>query len=190
MGTGTNGADENYSLNRQYEQNIEEKGRSNLSDTEKEVEKTSMSLPENKTNNLSDNTESVQNDLHGTKVLLVEDNDLNMEIAEFYLEDYGATVEKAWNGQEAFDKFIASAPSTYDIILMDIMMPVMDGLSACRAIRASDHADSAAVPIIAMTAQVSKESIEESILAGMNGHLTKPVASEKLIKTIMKFINL
>lgn len=190
MGTGTNGADENYSLNRQYEQNIEEKGRSNLSDTEKEVEKTSMSLPENKTNNLSDNTESVQNDLHGTKVLLVEDNDLNMEIAEFYLEDYGATVEKAWNGQEAFDKFIASAPGTYDIILMDIMMPVMDGLSACRAIRASDHADSAAVPIIAMTAQVSKESIEESILAGMNGHLTKPVASEKLIKTIMKFINL
>ena len=190
MGTGTNGADENYSLNRQYEQNIEEKGRSNLSDTEKEVEKTSMSLPENKTNNLSDNTESVQNDLHGTKVLLVEDNDLNMEIAEFYLEDYGATVEKAWNGQEAFDKFIASAPGTYDIILMDIMMPVMDGLSACRAIRASDHADSAAVPIIAMTAQVSKESIKESILAGMNGHLTKPVASEKLIKTIMKFINL
>lgn len=70
-----------------------------------------MSLPENKTNNLSDNTESVQNDLHGTKVLLVEDNDLNMEIAEFYLEDYGATVEKAWNGQEAFDKFIASAPA-------------------------------------------------------------------------------
>lgn len=190
MGTGTNGADENYSLNRQYEQNIEEKGRSNLSDTEKEVEKTSMSLPENKTNNLSDNTESVQNDLHGTKVLLVEDNDLNMEIAEFYLEDYGATVEKAWNGQEAFDKFIASAPGTYDIILMDIMMPVMDGLSACRATRASDHADSAAVPIIAMTAQVSKESIEESILAGMNGHLTKPVALEKLIKTIMKFINL
>ena len=63
--------------------------------------------------------------------------------------------------KKPLDKFIASAPGTYDIILMDIMMPVMDGLSACRAIRASDHADSAAVPIIAMTAQVSKESIEE-----------------------------
>lgn len=66
----------------------------------------------------------------------------------------------------------------------------MDGLSACRAIRASDHTDSVTVPIIAMTAQASKESIEESILAGMNGHLTKPVTSEKLIETIMKFINL
>lgn len=99
-------------------------------------------------------------------------------------------MEQAWNGQEPFNKFTASAPGTYDMILMDIMMPVMDGLSACRAIRASDHVDSATVPIIAMTAQASKESIEESTLAGMNGHLTKPVASEKLIETIMKFINL
>ena len=110
-----------------------------------------------------------------------------MEIAEFYLSDRGAMIEKALNGQEALDKFTSSAPNTYDIILMDIMMPVMDGLETCRKIRTSNHPEGKNIPIIAMTAQVSQECMDKCQLAGMNGHLTKPVTSEKLIKTIMEF---
>lgn len=135
----------------------------------------------------SNGEESAQNNLNGINILLVEDNDLNMEIAEFYLSDRGAMIEKAWNGQEALDKFTSSAPNTYDIILMDIMMPVMDGLETCRKIRTSNHPEGKKIPIIAMTAQVSQECMDKCQLAGMNGHLTKPVTSEKLIKTIMEF---
>ena len=135
----------------------------------------------------SNGEESAQNNLNGINILLVEDNDLNMEIAEFYLSDRGAMIEKAWNGQEALDKFTSSAPNTYDIILMDIMMPVMDGLETCRKIRTSNHPEGKNIPIIAMTAQVSQECMDKCQLAGMNGHLTKPVTSEKLIKTIMEF---
>ena len=128
------------------------------------------------------------NCLDGMHILLVEDNDLNMEIAEFYLQEYGAQIEKAWNGKEAVEKFLASAPNTYDMILMDIMMPVMDGLEASLAIRLSKHADAKNIPIIAMTAQASKECMQQCSDAGMNGHLTKPVTSQKLIETIIEFI--
>ena len=114
------------------------------------------------------------NCLDGMHILLVEDNDLNMEIAEFYLQEYGARIEKAWNG-------------TYDMILMDIMMPVMDGLEASLAIRLSKRTDAKNIPIIAMTAQASKECMQQCSDAGMNGHLTKPVASQKLIETIIEF---
>ena len=110
-----------------------------------------------------------------------------MEIAEFYLQEYGAQIEKAWNGKEAVEKFLASAPNTYDMILMDIMMPVMDGLEASLAIRLSKHADAKNIPIIAMTAQASKECMQQCSDAGMNGHLTKPVTSQKLIETIIEF---
>lgn len=109
-----------------------------------------------------------------------------MEIAEFYLSDRGAMIEKAWNGQEALDKFTSSAPNTYDIILMDIMMPV-GWLRNLSKDRTSNHPEGKNIPIIAMTAQVSQECMDKCQLAGMNGHLTKPVTSEKLIKTIMEF---
>lgn len=113
----------------------------------------------------SNGEESAQNNLNGINILLVEDNDLNMEIAEFYLSDRGAMIEKAWNGQEALDKFTSSAPNTYDIILMDIMMPVMDGLETCRKIRTSNHPEGKNIPIIAMTAQVSQECMDKCQLA-------------------------
>lgn len=173
-----------FKVSEQPEKTIEQNF---LFPTDNVMDKTCISLQENQSSEASHDEEPVQNSLQGIKILLVEDNDLNMEIAEFYLSDYGAIIEKAWNGQEALDKFISSAPQTYDIILMDIMMPVMDGLEACRKIRASSHPQGKIIPIIAMTAQASQECMEKCQLAGMNGHLTKPVASEKLIKTIRKF---
>ena len=171
-----------FKIGEQHRKNIEGKYQT---DSEEISDKTSILMLSNKESGISDEEAPNPNSLQGIHILLVEDNDLNMEIAEFYLEDYGATIEKAWNGQEAVDKFITSAPKTYDVILMDIMMPVMDGLEACQAIRSSNHADAATVPIIAMTAQASRESAEKCTLAGMNGHLTKPIAPEELIKTIM-----
>ena len=141
-----------------------------------------------KKGNTASEVNSLNNNcLDGMHILLVEDNDLNMEIAEFYLQEYGARIEKAWNGKEAVEKFLASAPNTYDMILMDIMMPVMDGLEASLAIRLSKRTDAKNIPIIAMTAQASKECMQQCSDAGMNGHLTKPVASQKLIETIIEF---
>ena len=108
--------------------------------------------------------------LTGIHILLVEDNDINMEIAEFYLTDNGATVEKAWNGQDAVEKFADSAPGTYQLILMDVMMPVMDGFEATRQIRSlfasASRPDAASIPILAMTAQTSAQSIQECKNAG------------------------
>ena len=124
--------------------------------------------------------------LTGLHVLLVEDNDINMEIAEFYLNDCGATATKAWNGQEAVDLFSRSAPGTYDLILMDVMMPVMDGLEATRAIRALSRPD-ATIPILAMTAQTSPESIQQCKEAGMNEHIGKPVEEKQLREILGRF---
>ena len=128
--------------------------------------------------------ESAQNNLNGINILLVEDNDLNMEIAEFYLSDRGAMIEKAWNGQEALDKFTSSAPNTYDIILMDIMMPVMDGLEAARQIRTLNRKDTKEIPIIAMTANAFQDDIRDCIDAGMNAHIAKPIDSKKIEDTL------
>ncbi len=139
---------------------------------------------------LKDNSDSLkQNRLEGLRILLVEDNDLNMEIAEFYLKEDGAQVEKARNGREAVDKFMASDSNTYDAVLMDIMMPVMNGMEACLAIRTSTHPDAKSIPIIAMTAQASKECMQQCSEVGMNGHLTKPVISQKLIEIIIECIS-
>lgn len=109
-----------------------------------------------------------------------------MEIAEFYLEDHGAVVSKAWNGQEAIHQFKASEPGSFDAILMDIMMPVMDGLEATREIRALSRSDAQSVVILAMTAQCTSDSISQSQKAGMNGHLIKPLDSEKMIEMILQ----
>ena len=122
--------------------------------------------------------------LEGLRVLLAEDNDLNMEIANFILEDAGANVTQAWNGSEAVDIFEASAPGDIDLILMDIMMPVMDGYQATRAIRACDHADAKDIPIIAMTANAFTEDKLAAAKAGMNGHIAKPLDTKLLIETV------
>ncbi len=125
--------------------------------------------------------------VQGAKILLVEDNDLNMEIAQFLLESEGAEVTQAWNGREAVELFAASAPGTYDVILMDVMMPLMGGLEATRVIRAMKRADAATVPIFAMTANAFQDDIQRSRAAGMNEHLTKPLNAEKLIAMIARY---
>ena len=122
----------------------------------------------------------------GVRVLLVEDNELNMEIASFVLENAGAIVTRACNGQEAVDRFKASAPGTFDVILMDVMMPVMNGLDATRAIRAL-HRPDALLPIFAMTANAFQDDRESSLAAGMNEHLTKPLDQAKLLRTIARY---
>ena len=126
--------------------------------------------------------------LHGLKVLLAEDNELNMEIAEFFLEDMGAETMQAWNGKEAVEAFRNSAPGEIGVILMDIMMPVMDGLEAVQRIRALDRPDAKTVPIIAMTANAFSEDVERSRKAGMTEHLSKPLNAETLKKVILRNI--
>ena len=126
--------------------------------------------------------------LKGVRALLVEDNNLNMEIAKFCLEQEDVEVHVALNGQEAVDKFHDSDVGFYDIILMDIMMPIMDGLDATRRIRAMNRTDSLTVPIIAMSANVFEQDIEKSLAAGMNAYLTKPIKPEQLTSTMKKYL--
>mgnify|MGYP000636428433 CR=1 FL=1 len=126
--------------------------------------------------------------LDGMHILLVEDNDINMEVAEFQLTSQGATVDKAWDGREAVERFAASAPGVYQAILMDVMMPVMDGLEASRAIRALDRPDAATVPILAMTAQASDECAQSCHQVGMNGRLVKPLDAKKLAQSIREAV--
>ena len=110
-----------------------------------------------------------------------------MEIAEYMLKDEGALVTEAWNGREALDIYTASVPDEYDVILMDIMMPVMNGLDAARAIRASGRPDARTIPIIAMTANAFMDDVSRSRAAGMNGHISKPLNISEFIKTVKKY---
>lgn len=123
-------------------------------------------------------------DFSGLHVLLVEDNELNMEIAEFMLKEEGIHIDKATNGKEAVDKFELSKPGTYDVIFMDIMMPVMDGLTATKSIRELDRPDAKNIPIIAMTANAFKEDVEKCIEVGMNAHVAKPLDVEIVKKAL------
>lgn len=125
--------------------------------------------------------------IKGLNILLAEDNELNMEIASFVLDEQGAVVTEAKDGKQALDLFAASAPGTYDIILMDIMMPVMDGLEAARAIRLLERSDAKEIPIIAVSANAFADDIEESVRSGMNDHLSKPLDFENLFKMIYKY---
>ena len=126
--------------------------------------------------------------LSGVRVLLVEDNDLNMEIAKFFLEKAGMTVTCAWNGQEAVEHFMASGEGDYDVILMDVMMPVLDGLDAAKKIRAAKRTDAKEIPIFAMTANAFPEDVEMSRAAGMNEHLSKPLQETEVLRTIQKYV--
>lgn len=127
--------------------------------------------------------------VNGAKILVVEDNDLNMEIVEFILRNHGADIVKAWNGREGVDIFASSSVGEFDMILMDVMMPVMNGINAARAIRALSRADAATVPIIAMTANAFTDDREASAEAGMNEHLAKPLNADELMDTVRKYYN-
>ena len=127
-------------------------------------------------------------DFAGKRLLVVEDNDINREIAATLLNGWGFAVEEAVNGREAVEKFTASPPGYYDGILMDIKMPVMDGLQATRLIRMSEREDSVSIPIIAMSANAFSEDMKKSMESGMNGHLVKPVEVEKARKLLEKCI--
>ena len=126
--------------------------------------------------------------IKGLHILLAEDNELNMEIAEFVLQNEGANVTKAWDGQEAVELFRNSEPGEFDVILMDIMMPVMNGYETTKMIRSLDREDAKAIPIIAMTANAFTEDRIRAKEAGMDEHVAKPVDVELLIKVIHKLV--
>lgn len=126
--------------------------------------------------------------IKGLHILLAEDNELNMEIAEFVLQNEGAGVTKAWDGQEAVELFRNSEPGEFDVILMDIMMPVMNGYETTKMIRSLDREDAKAIPIIAMTANAFTEDRIKAKEAGMDEHVAKPVDVELLIKVIHKLV--
>jgi len=130
----------------------------------------------------------LQHDFSGRRVLLVEDNELNREIAREVLEMAGLTVEEAVNGQIAVDLFSDSEAGYYSLILMDIQMPVMNGYDAAAAIRALDHPDAQQIPILAMTANAFLEDIQAAKAAGMNEHLAKPIDFEALGAVLKKYL--
>ena len=123
------------------------------------------------------------------KVLIVEDNELNMEIARFHLEGAGAIVTNVWNGKEAVELFEESAPGDFDVILMDMTMPVMGGLEATIKIRNMERDDAKTIPIFAMTANVFAEDVAQCFKVGMNEHIAKPVEAEKIISLIKQYCN-
>lgn len=132
--------------------------------------------------------EAPASSLSGVHILLVEDNELNREIADTLLGAEGALVTNAVNGAEAVELFRSNPPGTFRLILMDIMMPVMDGLTAAKTIRALDRADAKTIPIFAMTANAFREDVTRSLDAGMNEHLNKPLDMEQLLSTIQKYL--
>jgi signal transduction histidine kinase/CheY-like chemotaxis protein len=126
-------------------------------------------------------------ELKDMRVLLVEDNELNMEIASEILKEEGILVDSAENGKIAVDKFMASKPGDYDVILMDIMMPVMNGYEATRAIRSSDHPLAKTIPIVAMTANAYREDVDKAFAAGMDEHVPKPIDIKHLMKVLERY---
>ena len=126
--------------------------------------------------------------IQGVKILLAEDNALNIEIIAELLREQGAEVTCAHDGQEAVDIFATQSQGSFDVILMDIMMPVMDGIEAAKAIRALERPDAETVPIIALTANAFIEDRKKSLEAGMNAHLTKPLNMKMMIQTITKLL--
>ncbi len=128
------------------------------------------------------------NEFEGKRLLLVEDNDINAEIATEILEWTGADVEHVWNGREAVDKLMDSEPGYFDLVFMDIQMPVMDGYAATRAIRASDREDLKRLPIIAMTANAFAEDIQAAAQAGMNQHIAKPLDIRQIMTVLQKWL--
>ena len=129
-------------------------------------------------------TSEMGKNLSGKHVLLAEDNDLNAEIAEFILEDMGLMVDRAEDGVQCVARIEQKPAGTYDLILMDIQMPNMDGYKATEVIRGLSDKSKANIPIIAMTANAFEEDRKKALAKGMNGHIAKPVDAEKVEKTI------
>lgn len=128
--------------------------------------------------------------LNGVKILLAEDNDLNAEIATIQLENIGMTVTRVENGKEVVKLFSENSPGTFDVILMDIMMPLMNGYEAAKTIRAmKNRKDAKKIPIIAMTANAFAEDVLEAMQAGMNGHIAKPIVMDEVVNTIVNNLN-
>jgi CheY-like chemotaxis protein len=123
------------------------------------------------------------------KVLLAEDNEINAEITERILGSFGLSADWAKNGKEAVDLFNQAPAHTYQAVLMDIQMPIMDGYEATRQIRALAKEDSKTIPIIAMTADAFNDAIERGQQAGMNAHLTKPIDAEKTKQVLTDYLN-
>lgn len=136
-----------------------------------------------------DAEESVQTtvSIEGLHVLLVEDNEINMEIARCLLEEKGAVITEAHNGKEAVQIFDAAKEKEFDVILMDIMMPEMNGLEATKRIRDLEREDAKHIPIFAMTANAFAEDIKKCREAGMNEHFAKPLNMKEMIETIYRY---
>ena len=148
----------------------------------------SLRCPESEVaNNENENEEQVS--LDNVKILLVEDNELNLDIAKYLLTDSGAQVTTVMNGDAAVREFQNTPVGTYDVILMDVMMPVMNGIEATQKIRALAREDAKTIPIIAMTANAFVEDVQAVKNAGMNDHLAKPLEMNKVIHTIGKYLN-
>ena len=144
---------------------------------------------QDKNSNLSDKPVSLDDySVEGMRALVVEDNELNMEIAEFLIQNEGATVTKAWDGQQAVTLFAKSASGEFDAILMDVLMPVMNGYEAAKIIRSLDRKDAKVVPIIAMTANAFTEDRLKAKEAGMDEHIAKPVDVKLLVKVISRLV--
>ena len=124
--------------------------------------------------------------IENLSILVVEDNEINMEIAQFYREEAGAKVEKAWNGQEAVALSSQNPAGRFDAILMDMQMPVMNGLEATAAIRKLDSETAKHIPIIALIANAYHEDIQKCLAAGMNAHLSKPINIDRAVRTIIE----
>ena len=140
------------------------------------------------TKDCNETKERTEVSVRGLHILLAEDNELNMEIAEFVLQNEGTVVTKAWNGQEVVEIFRKSRPGEFDVILMDIMMPVMNGYEAAKTIRSLDREDAKVIPIIAMTANAFTEDKMRAKEAGMDEHIAKPVDGKLLVKVINELV--
>ena len=127
-------------------------------------------------------------DLTGMQILLAEDNELNMEIKQFFIEQHGGTVLPVQDGQEVVKHFAASAPGEIDLILMDVMMPVMNVYKATRVIRQMSRPDAKTIPILAMSANAFSDDIRQSLAAGMNEHLSKPIEEGKLLAAMARLL--
>lgn len=143
-------------------------------------------ISENKKEKTKENNEKPN--FKGFKVLLVEDNAMNMEIATEILKSSGLKVDGAYNGKEAFEMFEISKPGTYGLVFMDVQMPVMSGYEATRKIRASKHADAISIPIIAMSAYAFSEDISEALASGMTGYIAKPIDVKELFEVVRKYL--
>ena len=148
----------------------------------------SFSIPLELGENTEKESEEEEYFFDGRRILVVEDNELNAEIALTLLEERGFAVDCVYDGAQAVERIRTTEPGTYDVILMDIMMPVMDGLEATRTIRGMEREDCRSIPIVAMSANAFDDDLRKSVECGMNGHLSKPVDVDKLYRTLGEII--